>query len=269
MVRLPALGQNPQADTRTMNPTVPERVIKEAYERDSASAAAEYGAQFHSDVESFVPREAVEACVVLDRRELPPVEGVAYLAFTDPSGGSADSMTLAIAHREKEVVVLDALRERKPRFSPEAVVGEFSALLKSYRVGTVRGDRYAGEWPRERFRKAGIGYRPADKPKSDLYRDLLPALNSGQIELLDHPKLINQVCALERRTSRGGRDSIDPAPGAHDDLANVLAGVAALCSKPQFTGPQIWSFGDAPRGLVSPGASVFRGGDFGDWIRNG
>ncbi len=178
-------------------------------------------------------------------------------------------MTLAIAHREKEVVVLDALRERKPRFSPEAVVGEFSALLKSYRVGTVRGDRYAGEWPRERFRKAGIGYRPADKPKSDLYRDLLPALNSTQIELLDHPKLVNQVCALERRTARGGRDSIDRAPGAHDDLANVLAGVAALCGKPQFAGPQIWSFGDARRGLVSPGASVFRGGNFGDWIRNG
>jgi len=27
---------------------------------------------------------------------------------------------------------------------------------------------------------------------------------------------------------RGGRDSIDHAPGAHDDLANALAGVASL-----------------------------------------
>jgi hypothetical protein len=258
-----------QADTRTMNPTVPQRVIRGAYERDSTSAAAEYGAQFRSDVESFVLREAVDACVVLDRRELPPVEGVAYLAFTDPSGGSADSMTLAIAHREKEVVVLDVLRERKPPFSPEAVVDEFAALLKSYRVGTVQGDKYAGEWPRERFRKAGIGYRPTNKSKSDLYRDMLPALNSSRVELLDHPKLVNQVCSLERRTARGGRDSIGPVPGAHDDLANVLAGVAALRAQPSFTGPLIWSFDDAPRGLVSPGASVFRGGNFEDWIRNG
>ena len=30
---------------------------------------------------------------------------------------------------------------------------------------------------------------------------------------------------LERRTSRGGRDSIDHAPGAHDDLPNAVAGV--------------------------------------------
>ncbi len=52
-----------QAPTREMNPTVPQRVIDEATEQDPASAAAEYGAQFRSDVESFVNREAVEACV--------------------------------------------------------------------------------------------------------------------------------------------------------------------------------------------------------------
>jgi hypothetical protein len=35
-----------QADTRTMNPTVPQRVIDGAMERDPASASSEYGAQF-------------------------------------------------------------------------------------------------------------------------------------------------------------------------------------------------------------------------------
>ena len=60
------------ADTRTMNPTVPQRVIDEATERDPAWAAAEYGAQFRSDVQSFVSREAVEACVSLGVRERAP-----------------------------------------------------------------------------------------------------------------------------------------------------------------------------------------------------
>jgi hypothetical protein len=60
-----------------------------------------------------------------------------------------------------------------------------------------------------------------------LYRDLLPLLNSGRVELLDHPRSVAQLCGLERRTARGGRDSIDHAPGAHDDLANAVAGVAA------------------------------------------
>jgi hypothetical protein len=50
----------------------------------------------------------------------------------------------SIGHREDDIVVVDALREIKPPFSPESVVGEFSALLKSYRVSKITGDRYAG-----------------------------------------------------------------------------------------------------------------------------
>ena len=77
-----------QAGTRRMNPTVPQSWIDERMERDAASAAAEYGAQFRSDVESFINREAVEACVSIGVRERPPVSGTWYKAFVDPSGGS-------------------------------------------------------------------------------------------------------------------------------------------------------------------------------------
>jgi hypothetical protein len=59
-------------------------------------------------------------------------------------------MTLAITHREGDKVVVDAVRERRPPFSPDDVVIEFAATLKSYGVGTVQGDRYGGEWPRGR-----------------------------------------------------------------------------------------------------------------------
>jgi hypothetical protein len=37
--------------------------------------------------------------------------------------------------------------------------------------------------------------------------------------------MIGQLVSLERRTARGGRDSIDHPPGAHDDVANAAAGV--------------------------------------------
>ena len=220
-----------QASTREMNPTVPQRVIDETTERDPASAAAEYGAQFRSDVESFVSREAVDVCVEVGVLERPPILGVSYSGFVDPSGGSVDAMTLAIGHREPGTVMLDAMRERRPRFSPEAVIDEFAALLKVYRITKVYGDRYAGEWPRERFKQRGITYQPAEMPKSDLYRDLLPTINSGKVSLLDHPRLVTQLCCLERRTARGGRDSIDHAPGAHDDLANAAAGVITMLAQ--------------------------------------
>ena len=109
-----------QAPTATMNPSVPARVIADAYEADPASAAAEYGANFRVDVEALLSRETVEACIASGRHELEPVSGVRFVGFVDPSGGSADSMTLAIAHRDATTkrVVLDAIRERRPPFSP-------------------------------------------------------------------------------------------------------------------------------------------------------
>ncbi len=237
-----------QAPTREMNPTVPQRVIDEATERDSASAAAEYGAQFRSDVESFVNRAAVEACVSVGVRERSPISGVTYSAFVDPSGGSAESMTLAIGHQEEDVAVLDAIRERRPPFSPEDVVLEFAIVIKSYGISNATGDRYAGEWPRERFREHGIAYEAAAKPKSDLYRDLLPAINSRRVDLVEDARLIAQIVGLERRTTRGGKDSIDHAPNAHDDLANSVAGVvAALASSADgYDSSMKWVGGSEP-----------------------
>lgn len=136
-------------------------------------------------------------------------------------------MTLALAHMEDGRVVVDAIRERRPPFSPDAVVAEFAALLRQYRITTVRGDRYGGEWPRERFRQEGIDYEVSSTPKADLYAVLVPLINSGRIDLPDDPRLVTQLCGLECQTARSGRDAIDHGPGAHDDLANVVAGAAA------------------------------------------
>lgn len=214
--------------TLEMNPTISPALVERAYAADPIAAAAEYGAQFRRDIEAFLSREAVEACVVPGRLELPPIVDASYSAFTDPSGGSADSFTLAIGHEEEERTVLDLLREVRPPFSPEGVVADFTETLRRYRVSEVTGDRYGAEWVAEAFRKADVQYKAAEKPKSDLYRELLPSINSGRVELLDHPKLLAQLVGLERRTARGGRDSIDHAPRGHDDIANVVAGLVHM-----------------------------------------
>jgi hypothetical protein len=219
-----------QADTRTMNPAVPQRVIDAAFEEDPAAAAAEYSAEFRSDLEAFISQEAIDACVISNRLELPPVAGTRYIAFCDPAGGSGtDSMSLAIGHSEGERAVLDLIRERKPRFSPEEVVQEFSANLKRYGIHEVVGDRYGGDWPGEAFRKRCINYKISDKPKSEIYQSMLPALNSSRVELLDLKTLRTQLIGLERRTARSGRDSIDHRPGEHDDVVNAAAGCLIQC----------------------------------------
>jgi hypothetical protein len=230
--------------SRVLNPSLPASVVTRAYARDAASAAAEYGASFRTDIEAFVALEVVEACVG-DHIELPPSGALKYHAGTDPSGGSGDSMTCCIAHAEGQRIVIDAIREVRPPFSPEAVVDEFCALLKTYRVRSVTGDRYGGEFCRQPFRLRGIEYRLADKAKSDLYRDLLPVLNSGGVLLPKSDKLVAQLVGLERRTARGGRDSIDHAPNSHDDLANAVAlACSVVANARQIVPPHMASWSD-------------------------
>ena len=214
-----------QASTETMNPSVSKEFIARAYEEDAASASAEYGGQFRTDIESFVSREVIAACVDNGVHERAPIRGVKYVGFVDPSGGSSDSFTLGIAHREKDgTAMLDVLREVKPPFSPESVVADFAKTMKAYGIRKCAGDRFGGEWVVAPFKQHGIAYEASAAPKSDLYRDLLPMLNSRKGALLDNQRLINQLLGLERRTARSGRDSIDHGPHAHDDVANAAAG---------------------------------------------
>jgi hypothetical protein len=221
--------------TRDFNPELSQSIIDRAMERDAAAASAEYLAEFRTDVETFITREAVEPCITLGVKERQPNRMHCYYAFVDPSGGSSDSMTLAIAHKEGETEILDVVRERKPPFSPEAVTEEFTKLIRQYRCSSVYGDRYGGEWPREQFQKYGVNYEPSEYTKSELYVDLLPLINSRAIDLLENDRLVHQLVSLERRTSRAGRDSIDHGPGGHDDLANAAAGALVMAFKsPSF-----------------------------------
>lgn len=241
-----------QAPTWRMNPNLSRdsELIAEAYAEDPSSAAAEYGAEFRTDVEQFVSLDVVEACVPPGVTEWPRDAKHQYFAFADPSGGSSDSYTLAIAHKEGQRAILDAVRERKPPFSPEAVTAEFAGLLKLYGISTVYGDKYAGEFPRELYRNHGITYRTAAKTRSELYLDMLPGLNSGSIDLLDVPKLVTQIVGLERRVARGARESIDHAPNGHDDIANAVAGVMDLLLQ-RRPAPVAYSVGFAT--IATPG----------------
>jgi len=221
-----------RADSRTMNPLLPQSVVDAAMAEDETSARAEYLAEFRSDVDRLLPPEAVDACVIPGRLELPPVEGIRYAAFVDPSGGSADSMTLAVARAQAGGAVFDGVRGVRPPFSPDDVVAEFAATVKSYRCTSVTGDRYAGEWVRERFQRHGISYVAAEQVKSEIYLSAVPLLNAKRAELLDVPRLRVQLVGLERRTARGGRDTVDHGPGAHDDVSNSACGALVLAIGP-------------------------------------
>lgn len=222
-----------QAPTALMNPTLDLAVIEQAYAEDSASASAEYGAQFRTDVETFISREAVEAVTISDRIELAPASCNQYVGFVDAAGGSGqDSMTMAIAHLDKKtgIAIVDAVRAVKPRFSPEQVVIEFCSLIKSYHIKQVTGDHWGGDFVREQFRKRGVNYKVSDKDKSAIYSELLPLINSQKVELPDIKQMRDELIGLERKNTTKPR--IDHAPGQHDDMINAVAGAIVFTSQP-------------------------------------
>ena len=94
----------------------------------------------------------------------------------------------------------------------------------------------SSEWVVEQFRKVGIHYRHAAKTKSELCLEALPQMNFHGFRLLDHSTLVNQLLNLERRTSRIGKDTIDHAPGAHDDVANAALGALVLAASGTSSG---------------------------------
>lgn len=239
-----------KAATRTMNQTVPQSFIDEEIRKDPANALSEYGAEFRTDIEAFISMDVLRSCVQSGVYERPPELRWRYYCFTDPSGGSSDSFTLAIAHKEGNTVVLDLIREVRPPFSPEQVVEEFAAVVKKYRITKVVGDRYGGEWPRERFRICGLNYELVDLTKSEIYQALLPIINSNQAIMLDHDRMVYQFCSLERRTARGGKDSIDHPPRMHDDISDACAGAIVLAN----TRPSDWSKKTTPYTPFSGGA---------------
>jgi hypothetical protein len=212
-----------------MNELIPQEDIDAEYRTDPEYARAEFGAEFRQDLQTFILRSAVEACVIQGRYELPPQPDISYAAFVDISGGRRDSTCLCIPHKSSNGrLVEDLIREveARPTLNPIAAAREFAAIIKSYGVNVVTGDNYAASLNTSVWNECGLHYERAELVKSDLFLELLHKVNSGTVAFLDDPRCTNQLCALVRKTSSGGKDRIvkEEGQGFYDDRINAVAG---------------------------------------------
>lgn len=188
-----------------------------------------------------------------------PRHGIRYAAFADVSGGRHDDATLAVAHREDRLIVLDSLERYKTPHNPYEVVAAMADVLRRYGCDRATGDAYRAEWCRTAFRSAGIDYNRAStsawkegasaltktaKPKSTLYAELLPRLNAGELKLLDNDTLVSQLASLERRTSPGHATRLTTRPAAKTIWPTSIPGdrtgapsSSSSSSAPKLTAP--------------------------------
>jgi hypothetical protein len=224
-----------QGNTRTFNPTLDEKVIALQRAADPTAATSEWGAEFRSDISSFLDDASIDAAVEYSRPlELPPVRelfGSLFKAFTDSSGGvGADAYTLSICHKDGQQYVCDLVRGTKGKFDPKSVTEEYAALCKEYGISSVTGDAYASQWVQAAWRECSINYVQSDLPKSRIYLEVLPLFTRGLVRLPDHPVLLRELRLLERVVHKGGRDSVGHPKNGRDDYANALCGCLRLLS---------------------------------------
>ena len=225
-----------QAPTLALNPTIKRNVIDRATADDPEAARSEWGAEFRSDLSSYLDDELIDSAIVHSRPiELPPRDGVKYVAFTDASAGRHDHFTMCIGHQAAGRFVADVVRGRAPPCDPKAVAAEYAALARDYGVTSVIGDAYAGEWVAGAFTSAGMTYERSKLSRSELYVEALPHFARNVVEIPNLQRLIRELRLLERRTHRSGKDSIDHPSNGSDDYANVLAGAMYLAiARPSF-----------------------------------
>lgn len=231
------------ATSQQMNPTLSTQFIEAELARDPIGNAAEYLSIERSDVESlFADAALVDGNTRREPRELPRLlmsrdgHSITYLAAIDASGGRSDAAACAIAHRDRDRVIVDAARRWPAPHDPANVAREVAAFLKSYRLTSAIADQYGAELTRTLYQEAGVALSSADVSRSEAYLCLLPQLTTGRIELPPDPRLRTELLGLERRTAPGGKDSVNHRPGSHDDLANAVALAAWRVSRRRDTG---------------------------------
>lgn len=226
--------------TRDFNVTYSQKTIDIELAKDPQRARAEYLSIPRTDVSRLFDAALLDAVTRNEYRELPfrqIIHGgkTRYSAGVDVSGGRGDAASCAISHPEGERVVIDAVRAWPAPHDPVVVAGEIAVFMGLYGLKTAIADDYAAEFSRSVYREAGIELQSAHITRSEAYMHALPLFTTNRVEIPDHPGLRQELLALERRTGRSGKDSVDHPPHGHDDIANATS-LAAYASRPVASG---------------------------------
>jgi hypothetical protein len=216
-----------QSDSKSLNPRLSQARIDREYGEDPVAAQSEWGGQFRAPTTQWLPRAVIERAVATGVAERPPVQRKPYAGFCDMAGGEGrDSATLAIGHIEGERLVVDLVDEVRPPFNSEMAVARFAEHLKRYGIRRISGDLYAKGWPTQSFARHFIEYSEDGVPnKSDIYLHCIALFTANRVDLVDCPRLVDQLIGLRRKVGSGSRETVDHLRNQHDDLSNSVCGL--------------------------------------------
>ncbi len=210
------------------NPTLDPALLKAEQERDSERFDREVNAEFVDSASALLPPDAVDACTVEGRWEVPPKSDAAYKAGID-AGFRSDCFGFALTHAEGEKVVVDVVRSWKPRpgkavqFVP--VMTEIVEILRRYGCYEAFSDQVANEVIKQYLAEAGINLEQVTtlgRRASAIYSTLRAKVLAKQAEFPENAELLSQLKKLEIIVGSGGSERCEASSGK-DDLAIATA----------------------------------------------
>lgn len=219
-----------QLPSSVMNPTLQPSVLEKARKHDEGNFRREYLAEFTDPINAWVIPDVLDPCIVRGRCELPRIEKATYVVAVDPAFKRND-FALAVLHRTAGgPVVIDRVAHwagtKQAPLGYEWVCEQIARIANEYGVREVVGDQYCAAIIKQHFDKLGIRYREytfGAHTRADLFGNLKHLLVQRKIELLDEPKLLHQLRALEERSASSGNIDIRPGYGTKDDVAVAVA----------------------------------------------
>jgi hypothetical protein len=198
-------------------------------------------AEFLPAAASFLDPLHVDECVDRGKTVRPAIkpDGTKkfipyYVAAIDP-GFKRDTFGLAVGHADENgQVIVDYIDQFKPvrgqPVSPEWVLSQIAPILKEYGCYSAVTDQY--NFPALSELALQKGFSITEMPftgtsKNNIFGNIQTLVNLRKIRLLDHADTIHELKSLQRLITGSGAVQIGAPTGLHDDLAVVVALVAA------------------------------------------
>ena len=221
-----------------VNPTLSKEFLKQEKARDPELFDVEYGANFFNNLNSFLHSDMVELCINYDRDALlynSKYEGT-YFCSIDPSLGFRDAYAVVIAHFEHEKLIIDYCFQFEVKRLSQVATGicidevistitQFNNIYGGFQKIIV--DQFNSQILIQRLSALNIeGFNWTNNNKKEAYEKVKVAVNSGNIELYNHPKLISELKNLQINFTSSGNWTISGGSGAAvDDYASCLAAI--------------------------------------------
>ncbi|MBA7515702.1 hypothetical protein ES705_07745 [subsurface metagenome] len=224
-----------QANTRFVNPEIPQKFLDKERVRDIDNHNREFNAEFSEKIESFFPFELTERPFVL-AGDLKYKSGNTYYLGFDQSGLSGrDRFSLSIGHNEKEIVIIDVVRSWTTK-DLESILNDIKELKNKYRINTCLVDKYARGWVENAFKRISleIETRPG---LAEIYVVMKGLILKDKLNLPDRPDLragmrntlavynkSNQLSIYHERGQEGHADELDSCCSAIYAVSKRLGG---------------------------------------------